>query len=243
MLSIIIPVYNEEFSIIEVLTQIAAVMKNSEIPYEIIVVNDGSKDNTAKVLSESNLKIRLITHELNEGYGSALKTGIKNAIYDYITIIDADGTYPAEKIPELLKYMQGYNYDMVVGARVGKKVKIPIIRIPAKWFINKIANYLSGTKIPDLNSGLRIIKKGFIEKYMHLLPDGFSFTTTITLALLTNNYRVGYIPIDYYKRDRIVCMSCKRLMGFRIFHTLGISVICCNNHNSTGFFNSINDSF
>jgi hypothetical protein len=90
---------------------------------------------------------------------------------------------------------------MVVGARTGKNVKIPLIRKPAKWFINKLANYLSGMKIPDLNSGLRIMKKSDIERFFHFLPSGFSFTTTITLALLVNNYPVKYFPITYAKRE------------------------------------------
>lgn len=201
MLSIIIPIYNEEFSIIDVIVQIINIMNNSGITYELIVVDDGSNDNTNKVLSESNLMFRLIKHESNKGYGAALKTGIKHSTYEYIAIIDADGTYPSVKIPEMLKYMEEHKCDMVVGARVGKKVRIPITRVPAKWFVNKIANYLSGTRIPDLNSGLRIIKKDLVNKYMQILPNGFSFTTTITLALLTNYYVVGYIPIDYYKRE------------------------------------------
>ena len=89
---------------------------------------------------------------------------------------------------------------MVVGARVGSKVKIPLIRKPAKWFITKLASYLTGTKIPDLNSGLRVMKKEVVEKYIRILPDGFSFTSTITLAMLTNGYSVKYVPIDYFRR-------------------------------------------
>lgn len=201
MLSIIIPTYNEESSIVDVVAQVIDIMRKSEILYELIVVNDGSSDNTLKVLTESNFRFRLIRHEFNEGYGAALKTGIKNAFYEHIALIDADGTYPANNIPKMLQCMKEYNYDMVVGARTGKKVNIPISRRPAKWIINKIAHYLSGREIPDLNSGLRIIKKGLVKKYMHILPNGFSFTTTITLAALTDGGRVGYIPIDYHKRD------------------------------------------
>ena len=92
------------------------------------------------------------------------------------------------------------NYDMVVGARVAGNVKIPLIRKPAKLFINKLANYLAEKKIPDLNSGMRIIKKEIIQQFVKILPNGFSFTVTITLAMLTNDYQIKYIPINYNER-------------------------------------------
>ena len=114
-------------------------------------------------------------------------------------ITDADGTYPVEEIPSLLKWTD--RYDMVVGARTGEIVKIPFLRRPAKWFLRKLASYLAKTKIPDLNSGLRVFKKDIALKYWKLFPDGFSFTSTITMACLTNNYDVKYIPINYYKRE------------------------------------------
>jgi len=89
---------------------------------------------------------------------------------------------------------------MVVGARTGNKVHIPLIRKPAKWLIGKLANFLTEVKIPDLNSDLRMMRKEMVLKYMNILPSGFSFTLTITMAALTNDYRVKYIPIDYLKR-------------------------------------------
>ncbi len=113
-------------------------------------------------------------------------------------IIDGDGTYPVKAIPELLEEVD--NYDMVVGARTGKEVKIQLYRKPAKWFLSKLANYLVGTKIPDLNSGMRIFKKEAATDFFNILPSTFSFTTTITLAYLSNDYNVKYIPIDYDER-------------------------------------------
>ena len=89
---------------------------------------------------------------------------------------------------------------MLVGARTGETVKIPLIRRPAKWFITRLASYMVGTRIPDLNSGLRIMKKEVVEKYIHLLPEGFSFTSTISLAMLANGYDVKYVPINYHHR-------------------------------------------
>ena len=193
--TIVIPAYNEEKGIAKVLEGLKSVNQN----YEIIVVDDGSEDNTSKIVKNYS-NVKLISHHSNLGYGSALKTGIKYASGKVIIITDADGTYPNERIPDLVNILKQGNFDMVVGARVGENVKIPLIRKPAKWFINKLANFLAGTKIPDLNSGLRVMKKEVLEKFIKILPDGFSFTSTITLAMLINGYSVKYVPIDYFKR-------------------------------------------
>ena len=193
--SIIVPVFNEEGVVEKVMADIKKYI-NQEC--EIIVVNDGSTDRT-KDLLERIPDIKVISHSKNCGYGAALKSGIRKSQGEYILIIDADGSYPVKSIPELISQIG--DYDMVVGARTKPQNQIPISRKPTKYLLNKLANYLTGTKIPDLNSGLRIIKKKLINQFFRFLPDGFSFTTTITLALLTNGYQVKYIPIDYYKRD------------------------------------------
>ena len=195
-LSIVIPAYNEEIGIAGTIDGVVEVIKPLHIGYELIVVNDGSTDNTAKIVENKNIKI--INHEENKGYGASLKTGVRYSQYENILIIDADGSYPAEHIPDLLE--SAMNYDMVVGARVAGNVKIPLIRKPAKLFINKLANYLAEKKIPDLNSGMRIIKKEIIQQFVKILPNGFSFTVTITLAMLTNDYQIKYIPINYNER-------------------------------------------
>jgi glycosyltransferase involved in cell wall biosynthesis len=195
IISVVIPAHNEEKAIGAVLDELRAVLKGQT--YEIIVVDDGSTDNTAKIVQEKD-SVKLIQHPYNKGYGTALKTGLKNATNDLILTIDGDGSYPVKAIPELLK--EADKYDMVVGARTGKEVKIQLYRRPAKWFFSKLANYLSGTKIPDLNSGMRIFKKDDAIKFFNILPSGFSFTTTLTLAYLNNDYNVKYIPIDYYER-------------------------------------------
>ena len=192
--SIIIPAYNEELRIGVVLDNLLKSIKSWNIECEVIVVDDGSNDKTAEILKNYNVK--LIRHEQNKGYGASLKTGIKFAQYDIIVIADADGTYPIDKIPELVNLMD--EYDMVVGAR--KYMELPLITRPAKWFLNKYANYLVQYKIPDLNSGLRVFRKDVYSKFKRFLPNGFSFTTTITLALLSNDYRVKYVSIDYFKR-------------------------------------------
>ncbi len=193
--TIIIPAFNEADSVAGIIEDIQK-LKGT---YEIIVIDDGSTDGTTEKLSKTGaLTLR---HQSNRGYGASLKTGIKNAKYDTIVITDADGTYPNEQIPELVKIFKSEGLDMVVGARTTKRVEIPLIRRPAKWLITRLASYLSKTEIPDLNSGLRVMKKEVVEKFIKILPDGFSFTTTITLAMITNNYSVKYLPVDYFKRS------------------------------------------
>ena len=201
--SVIIPVYNEADSITTTIQGLVEVMSNAGLEYEykIAVVNDGSTDETESILRNNTFpNTESFTHVRNMGYGAALKTGIKNCDTEIIIITDADGTYPNARIPELIRIFQEGNCDMVVGARVGDNAEIPLIRKPAKWFITKLASYLTGTKIPDLNSGLRVMRREVVEKYINILPDSFSFTSTITLAMLTNGYSVKYVPIDYFKR-------------------------------------------
>jgi glycosyltransferase involved in cell wall biosynthesis len=196
-ISIIIPVYNEEKTISSIIEKIKNIISDLKYDFEIITINDCSKDKSGSLLD--NIEgIRTIHHTRNKGYGASLKKGISEAKGDWILITDADGTYPIEDIPKLIKFID--KYDMVVGARTGEIVKIPFLRRPAKWFLNKFAGYLANYKIPDLNSGLRIFKKEIALKYWNLFPDGFSFTSTITMACLTNGYDVKYIPINYYKR-------------------------------------------
>ena len=197
-LSIIIPAYNEVKGIESTVRALELVVKNIDFDVEVIFVDDGSTDGTSEKLNDSVdglAKIRVINHDVNQGYGAALKTGIRNSVFDYIAITDADETYPNERIPEFYSMTLENNLDMLVGARVGKNVKIPLIRKPAKWALNKLANYLAGYEIPDLNSGMRIMKKETLMKYLNILPQGFSFTTTITLAMLTNSYKVHYEKI------------------------------------------------
>ncbi len=194
--SIVIPTYNEEQSIGEVLESIIQVMAQSDVTSEIIVVDDGSEDKTAEIAGHKG--VRLIQHSLNKGYGAALKTGIRHARYDIIVTIDADGTYCSQDIPRLLTEIA--HSDMVVGARIGKEARVPALRRPAKWLLTQLANYLTGTRIPDLNSGLRAFRKEIAMEFFRILPAGFSFTATITLAMLSNDYVVKYIPIDYHER-------------------------------------------
>ncbi|MFB0538243.1 MAG: glycosyltransferase family 2 protein [Anaerolineae bacterium] len=194
--SIVIPAYNEEEAIGSVIDQVISVMEKADILNEIIVVDDGSTDETVQIVQEK--AVQLVRHPFNKGYGAALKTGMRKAKYDTIAIIDADGTYPVEDLPRLVSGIG--EWDMVVGARVGEHAQIPPLRKLARWFLTQLANYLVGTPIPDLNSGLRAFRKDIVMRFYDILPSGFSFTVTITLALLSNDYLVQYIPICYYKR-------------------------------------------
>jgi len=197
--SVIIPAFNEQEGIGPVLERIHQVLQARRWKYEVIVVDDGSDDDTHAV-AEGISKTKVLRHPRNRGYGSALKTGIRHAQFENLLITDADGTYPADQIPELVERLTHSECDMVVGARVGKNVSIPLLRRPAKWFIRKLAELVAGIPIPDLNSGLRVFRKDASLPFFNMLPGGFSFTTTITLAMLTNGYIVEYIPISYFQR-------------------------------------------
>jgi glycosyltransferase involved in cell wall biosynthesis len=194
--TIVIPAYSEEESIGPVLDHIQKIMAASGLPYQLLVVDDGSTDRTVEIAQSKGAEI--IQHPTNRGYGAALKMGIRHAQYGIIAITDADGTYPNEEIPNLVKLAA--DYDMVVGARTGEKVHIPLLRRPAKWFVNALANWFARTRIPDLNSGLRVLHKDLALRFYSILPDGFSFTTTITLAMLSNGYLIKYVPISYHRR-------------------------------------------
>jgi len=193
--SIVIPAYNEEKGIRSTLTELKAVMAKQDMDYEIIVVDDGSADGTADAVRQHE-QVRLVQHHSNRGYGAAIKTGIRQATHDWIGIIDADGTYPAAAVPLLLAEMD--QYDMIVGARTA--TDIPLVRRPAKWFLARLAEYLAETKIPDLNSGLRLFKKEVALGYFNILPTKFSFTITITIAFLSDHYVVRFVPIPYHER-------------------------------------------
>ena len=152
-ITIVVPAYNEEQGIRAVLDQTYSVLEGSGLNYEIIVVDDGSRDDTAAV-AEAHEGVRVLRHPSNRGYGAALKTGIRHARYDLIAITDGDGTYPNERIPDLVARLVQGDHDMVVGARTGQQVSIPLMRRPAKWAIGKLGNLVAGERIPDINSGL-----------------------------------------------------------------------------------------
>ena len=218
--SVLIPAYNEEGALADT---IAAIEKHRAAfaEMEIIVINDGSNDRTGEIAR--TLPVTLIEHETSRGYGASLKDGLRQAKGEMILIADADGTYPLEEIPRLAANMTGF--DMIIAARTGELVKIPFSRRIGKWIITQLAEYLSRTKIPDLNSGFRIFRKDVALRFMAMYPDGFSFTTTITLAMLTNHYRVKFLPINYHKR--VGKSSIHPIRDFINFTILIIRICAC----------------
>ena len=194
--SVIIPAYNEAGHVAAQVRDVEKVMATTGWAYEILVVDDGSTDGTAQAAEQAG--VRVLRRRINRGYGAALKSGVRAAQHPWILITDADGTYPVEHIPEMLAVSE--HNAMVVGARTGSSVKIQLARRPAKAFLRWLASYLAGRELPDINSGLRLMRKDLIQRYEHLLPDGFSFTTTITLASACNGHPVEYLPINYHAR-------------------------------------------
>ena len=198
--TIVIPCYNEEEAIENTLRDIVTNLK-AHRDYEIVVVDDGSNDGTAsslRSLAPDIRNLRMIRHEQNRGYGAALKTGIRAAKNDLIVITDADGTYPNEQIISLVELCE--SFDMVVGARTDTYAAHSKLRAFPKFFMRHWVSWLARQNVPDINSGLRVFRKPLVEPFFGILPDQFSFTITITLAMLTTYRRVAFVPIEYHAR-------------------------------------------
>lgn len=195
-LSIVIPAFNEEGAVRHTIDDVRREMDATGVPYEIIVIDDGSEDRTLEIARESGVIVD--ANQVNTGYGASLKRGIKLAQHEYVAIIDADGTYPARYLPPMLKMCRAQ--DMVVGDRGAAMKNVPWIRKPAKWVLNTFASFLAERRLNDLNSGLRVFRKSELVPFIPLLPQKFSFTTTITLCMSCNGKRMIYTPIEYGKR-------------------------------------------
>jgi glycosyltransferase involved in cell wall biosynthesis len=193
-ITVIIPAYNEEKAIGETIEKLLPVaQKNS---WKILIVNDGSTDATQKEIEKFS-SVKIVNHKVNRGYGASLKSGLSEATTELVAFYDADGQHNPQ---ELEKLWNAWNdQDMIVGQR-SKGSHFSISRAPGKWVLSKVANFLAGKKIPDLNSGLRIVKRETIKSYIQLFPDGFSFSTTSTIAFLGDRKQVDYIPIQTSKR-------------------------------------------
>jgi len=196
--SVVLPVYNEVGHLAQEVKRIRNALEASGRTFEIIVVDDGSDDGSGEALEDID-GIRLIRFRTNRGAGSARKAGTTAARGRVVVWTDCDLTYPNEDIPRLVDTLDE-GWDQVVGARTSEQGTARAVRVPAKWLIRRLASYLTDTKIPDLNSGLRAFRRDVGTQFLHLLPAGFSCVTTITLSFLANGYSVRYVPIDYYPR-------------------------------------------
>jgi glycosyltransferase involved in cell wall biosynthesis len=190
--TVVIPAFNEEGSLPSLMEDLAG----APTDYEIVIVDDGSTDQTGEILRARG--VRVIRHPYNIGYGAALKTGIRQASGEIIAIMDADGQHRLSDVVNLAAHLD--DYEMVVGARTKGSQTSPL-RKPFKAVLGWVANYLSGTKIPDLNSGLRVFRRKTIDEFLPILPNGFSFSTTQTLAYITGGYPITYVPIRSASRE------------------------------------------
>jgi len=193
----VLPAYNEEHGLLVTLEGVREALREVGRPFEIVVVNDGSSDATPRLLAGCD-DVRVVHHGENRGYGAALKAGIAAARHPLVVVMDADGTYVPAAIPRLVAGCDAA--DMVVGARVGARVHPTPARSTVKWAFRQYAQWLSGARIPDLNSGLRAFHRAVPERFLTVLPDGFSFTTTITLGALLEGLTVHFEEIDYLPR-------------------------------------------
>jgi polyisoprenyl-phosphate glycosyltransferase len=203
--TVVLPCYNEEDHVLLEVERITKAMDASEFTYELLVIDDKSTDGTLAVLEEALPgfpHMRLMPFRVNGGSGTARRIGTREAYGRIVVWTDADMTYPNERIPEFVRYLRDdLGVDQVVGARATEEGTHRYLRIPAKWLIRKVAEKLSSTKIPDLNSGLRAFRRDVALPYLRLLPPGFSCVTTITMSFLSNQHPVDYIPIEYSKRS------------------------------------------
>lgn len=218
--TVLIPARNEEESLANTISSIER-HRGLFRELEIIVINDGSRDRTGEIAR--TLPVSVIEHQITQGYGASLKSGLRRAKGELILIADADGTYPLDEIPRLFADVD--QFDMIVGARIGEHVHIPFLRRFGKWIVTQLAEYLTRQEIPDLNSGFRIFRKDIALRFFSMYPDGFSITSTLTLAMLTNHYRVKFLPIDY--RKRIGKSSIHPIRDFFNFVVLIVRICAC----------------
>lgn len=252
-ISVVLPVFNETGHIEQEVTRICESLDRSRYSYEVVMIDDGSTDDSpAKLakIAETNDAVRLISLTQNKGSGNARRVGTRAAAGEFVVWTDADMTYPNDQIAELVDSLQGF--DQVVGARTSEQGTHKALRVPAKFLIRKLACYLSQTDIPDLNSGFRAFRRSSALPYLHLLPNGFSCVTTLTLAFLTNGLTVRYTPIEYKERageskfhwrkdtSRYLLQVVRMIMSFnplRVFMPLGLFML------SVGIFKGIYDLF
>lgn len=239
--TVMLPLYNELGHLAQEMDRIVSAMEASSYTWEIVAVDDGSTDGTREALrsmTEADERIRLIEHRRNTGSGGARRTGTREARGRIVVWTDVDMTYPNDEIPQLVDSLEGY--DQVVGARTSEEGRQKLARVPAKWAIRQLAQYLTQEPIPDLNSGFRAFHRDTAMRYLNRLPNGFSCVTTMTMSFLADGLSVGYIDIDYkvrageskfhwYRDSRKYLMQVVRMiLGYeplRVFMPLGLALL------------------
>ncbi|MFP4235643.1 MAG: glycosyltransferase family 2 protein [Nitriliruptoraceae bacterium] len=199
--SIVLPLYNEVGHLDAEFSRIVAAMEASAYRWEILAVDDGSTDGTRERLRElaaADDRIRLFEHRRNLGSGGARRTGTAAARGRFVVWTDVDMTYPNDRIPWLVDQLG--EDDQLVGARTTEEGTHKLARVPAKWVIRRLAQYLTQQPIPDLNSGFRVFKREHAVRYLHQLPNGFSCVTTMTMSFMTDGLSVAYVDIPYAAR-------------------------------------------
>ena len=191
-ISIVLPAKNEAQSLVKLLPELQSVAQQAEI----VVVDDGSTDDTIQVCQANNVKV--VTHLYSKGNGAAIKSGARNASGEILVFMDADGQHRAEDIPGLIEELSK-GYDMAIGARDSAS-QASIGRRLANGFYNWFSSIIAGHIIEDLTSGFRVVKANKFREFLYLLPNGFSYPTTITMAFFRAGYSIGYLPIQADKR-------------------------------------------
>lgn len=191
--SVLIPLYNEEVGIKLLLDKMIGMKMHERC--EIVVINDGSTDNSLEVLK--NYPVKVYSHSVNKGYGAALKTGIRKAHGKKIVILDSDGQHDPAQISQIADMLD--EYEMVIGTREKDSFQVKTRQV-GKRVIRWVGEYLVEQKLPDYNSGYRGFNTDLIKGMLHMMPNGFSFSTTSTLAFLKEGYSIGTIPIKVEER-------------------------------------------
>ena len=204
--TVVLPCFNEAGHVLAEIERISAALDASGYTYDLDVYDDHSTDGTrellARIAEEGRFpRLRYFPRARNGGSGTIRRIGSQQARGTFVVWTDADMTYPNERIPEFVADLENDPaYDQIVGARTTEEGSYKLLRVPAKWAIRKIAERLTGTRIPDLNSGLRVFRRDVAVPYLPLLPPGFSCVTTLTVSFLANAHEVKYVPIEYAKR-------------------------------------------
>jgi glycosyltransferase involved in cell wall biosynthesis len=189
--TVLIPAYNEA----EAIGTVVLSLRERAPGLTVIVVDDGSSDGTGEIATQTGALV--IRHSVNRGYGAALKTGIRAARTALVATYDADGQHNPDDLLRMLEASDGA--DALIGARQGDSYR-QVSRRPGKWLLAKVANSLVGQRIPDLNCGLRVMRREVVSRYLHLLPNGFSASTTTTVCMVQRGYDVRFVPIKASRR-------------------------------------------